>query len=597
MNTSSASPIQNHHSPSLFERLWSDYQWLVLGLLWVVSLVLGTAGFSRYAAAHQISSTFWDHLYLALQLIPMNSGAVESPLPWELEVARFLMPVLTAATAIKALTALFRNQMQLARLWRIHGHVVICGLSKKGIRLVRGFRARNEPVVVIERDEGNDYIEQCRSEGAVVLLGDATDAHLLLKAAVHRARLLISVTELDGVNAEIALNARQIAVRHRKDPLTCVIHIVDPQLCTLLREREISVEQDTPFRLEFFNVFEHAARLLLRQYPPFPATIKENSQPHLVVIGLGKMGESVVIQAARLWRELNENNHNPPLRISIIDLAANQKCESLAVRYPQLNKVCEIIPLQMNIRSAQFEKGDFLFHNDRKNSANAVYITVDDDSLGLHTGLVVNRLLRHKKIPIVVRMVEDTGLATLLHQGPSHNGFENLHEFSILDQTCTPELVLGGSHEVLARALHEEYVRAQRQAGETLDTNPLLVPWKALSPQMKENNYRQADHIGIKLKAVNRGITPLTDWAVKKDEFSSEETEYLARLEHERWCAELRRTGWTYAAGKKDTAARTHPALVTWEELPEADKQKNRVAVIQMPIFLAQAGLQIYHIE
>lgn len=596
MNPSALPQAHRRPPQSFLHRLWNDYQWLALGVLWIGFLGLGTVGFARYAEAHQQNMTIWDHLYRSLQLIPMNSGALDGIIPWELEAARFFIPLLTAATAIKAFTALFRSQVQLARLRRMRGHVVICGLSKKGVRLVRGFRALGEQVVVIERDEGNDYIDQCRSDGAIVLQGDAADPALLVKAAVHRARMLISVTDSDGVNAEVALRARQISIQYRKDPLTCVIHIVDPQLCALLREREINTDQDAPFRLEFFNVFEHAARLVLRQYSPFTEH-SANHPPHLVVVGLGKMGEGLVIQAAREWRELHGQNNAPRLTISVIDVQAQAKCESLNVRYPQLSKVCEIKPLQMNVRSAEFERGAYLLDSEGKCTASAVYINLDDDSLGLHTGLVVNQRLRAKKVPVVIRMVEENGLANLLHQGHSHNGFENLHEFSVLDQTCTPQLILGGTHEILARAFHEEYVRTQLACGQTVQTNPLLVPWDNLPAEVKEANYRQADHIGIKLKFVNRGLAPLTDWAIKEDEFSAEEVEALAQMEHERWCAELRRAGWSYAPGKRDPQARTHPALVAWEELPPAEQEKNRVAVREMPVFLARAGLQIYRID
>jgi len=304
-----------------------------------------------------------------------------------------------------------------------------------------------------------------------------------------------------------------------------------------------------------------------------------------------------VVQAARLWRDREFNNHNARLRFTIIDRGAVDKCESLSIRYPQLVKVCEIIPLQIDVRSAEFERGNYLFDEKKKCSASAVFIALDNDALGLNTGLALNHRLRGAKVPIVIRMVEDSGLATVLQQGSGSNGFENLHEFSILDQTCTPELVLGGTHEILARAFHEEYVRTQKADGETLETNPLLVEWDALSPEVKEANYRQADSIGVKLKAVNRGLAPLTDWSINKNEFSPEEIESLAQMEHERWCAQFRQDGWTYASGKKDPIRRTHPDLVPWAELPEHEKKKNRVAICEMPAFLARAGLQIFKIE
>lgn len=595
--THSDSSLKTTSKSNGLSRLLREYQWLIFGSLWISSLALGTLGFALHAEANQISSTFWDHLYRALQLITMNSGAVEGAVNWQLEVARFFIPILTAATAIQAFASIFRTQIQLIRLSRLSGHIVICGLSKKGIRLVRGYRAQGKAVVAIERDEGNDYIEQCRSEGAIILLGDATDTNLLLKAGVQRASLLISVCDDDGTNAEVALRTRQITAQHRKDPLTCVIHLVDPQLCMLLREREISTEQDVPFRLEFFNVFEHAARLLLAQYSPFSAGIKANRPPHLVIIGLGKMGESLVIHAARQWREQYHSRRQQRLRITVIDLSATAKCESLSVRYPQLVNTCDISPLQINIHSAEFERAAFLYDENRKICADAIYINIDDDSLGLHAGLMINQRMRNSKTPIVIRMAEDNGLASLLHQGASHNGFDNLHEFSVLDQTCTPELVSGGTHEILARALHEEYMRSQHAAGQSIQSNSLLVSWDELNPAIKESNYRQADHIGVKLKAVNRGIAPLTDWSIKKDEFSTEEIERLAQMEHERWCSELRRDGWRFSPGMKDHDNLTHPDLVEWSELPEEEKEKNRVAVVEIPFLLARAGLQVFRLD
>jgi len=35
----------------------------------------------------------------------------------------------------------------------------------------------------------------------------------------------------------------------------------------------------------------------------------------------------------------------------------------------------------------------------------------------------------------------------------------------------------------------------------------------------------------------------------------------------------------------KDLEIRTHPALPPWEDLPEADKESNRIAVGEMPAF------------
>src|SRR5207248_2665129 len=81
-------------------------------------------------------------------------------------------------------------------------------------------------------------------------------------------------------------------------------------------------------------------------------------------------------------------------------------------------------------------------------------------------------------------------------------------------RTCTPELLLGGTNEALARMIHEEYVRQQQKLGQTTETNPSMVPWDELPEGLKESNRRQADDIGRKLREVGYCHTPTLDWGV-----------------------------------------------------------------------------------
>jgi hypothetical protein len=128
-------------------------QWTLLAALAVVLLAMGAAGFTRYAAWYHQTRTLWDNLYLTLQLIPLNSGTLKPPLPVELELARVFIPILTAVATIKAFWELFRQQMRMLRLGRLRGHIVICGLSRKGLLLANQFRRLGDEVVIIERDE------------------------------------------------------------------------------------------------------------------------------------------------------------------------------------------------------------------------------------------------------------------------------------------------------------------------------------------------------------------------------------------------------------------------------------------------------------
>jgi hypothetical protein len=573
-------------------RFWRDYQWPILLGLELILLWCGYQGFRAYSAARGESPTSLDIIYVTLQLIAMESGALTGPLNWRLEVARLLLPAVTAYTAAAAFTVLFREQVQRISLWFIRDHVVICGLGRKGLLLAGRFRDEGARVVCIELDESCDRLPLCRERGALALVGDAADPAVLQRAAVQRARWLIAVCGDDGVNAEIAVAARQLAGRRRRGALTCIIHIVDPQLCVLLREREIAAGAIPRFRLELFNVFDRGARILLREHPPFSRF--PGSPPHLLVIGLGGLGASLVTYAAQSWRDRTQAEATP-LRITVIDREASARIESLTVRYPRLSDVCQLIPLQMDVRSPAFQRAEFLHAAAAGPAVDMVTICLDNDSLALHAALTLLHAMRAPSVPIVVRMSREGGLATLLRPtGDADDIYRHLHPFSLLEEVCTAELVLGGTHEILARATHQEYVRHQEGMGETPETNPLMVPWEALPESVRESNRRQVDHIGKKLEAVGHAISPLTDWDAASYTFSPDQVERMARLEHERWCQELRENGWTFAPGRKNPAKKTHPALLPWEELPEEEREKNRLAARELPAFLARAGLQVY---
>ena len=94
--------------------IWDEHRWTITGILWMIAFGLGDYGFCQYAASQGQPATQLDAIYLTFQLIPMNSGAVPGPIPWQLEVARFTIPALTALTAIQAFLQLFRQQTELA---------------------------------------------------------------------------------------------------------------------------------------------------------------------------------------------------------------------------------------------------------------------------------------------------------------------------------------------------------------------------------------------------------------------------------------------------------------------------------------------------
>lgn len=570
---------------------WLGIRWPLIAVLAATALVLGWFGFGPALGR---DASFWDRAYRSLQLFALEGGAVEPPVPRFLEVARVLAPIVTFYAAVSAILAIFRDQIARARVrWRARGHVIVCGLGRTGHALAHGFHEAGHRVVAIEIAPDAGAIEEFRQAGVPVLAGDATDSTLLAAARVDRARYLFAVCRDDGDNATIAVLARELVDECSGAALGCFVRVLDPDLAELL-EAEMAARTGGGMRVEAFNAAERGAPALLEEYRPFdPGGMTPFGPPHLLVVGMGEMGSRVVLHAVRHW--LSTPDGHTPLRISVADRDADRRVENFLLRYPYLEDACEMIPHVVDVTSPRFERGDLLTDAERgRLPLTSVYVCLGDDALGLGAALRLRRALGERRIPIVVRTKASGGLGALL--GDDGTGYENLHVFGLLDLVCRPDVALTGRTEKLARAIHEEYVRVQREEGHTRVENPSMAPWQELPEHLRESNRRQADGIGAKLRAVGCEIWPLVDREPDSLVFTPRELERLARMEHDRWWRERECDGWTYAP-EKNVQAKKSPYLVPWEELSEEIREYDRVAVRGIPAFLARAGFRAVRIS
>jgi Trk K+ transport system NAD-binding subunit len=84
------------------------------------------------------------------------------------------------------------------------------GSAARGLLLATRFHQQGTQVVVIEQDEDNPWIEVCRKLGMFTLIGDASEPAMLLNAGLRRSRGLFAVCDEDGINADIAMQAKAL---------------------------------------------------------------------------------------------------------------------------------------------------------------------------------------------------------------------------------------------------------------------------------------------------------------------------------------------------------------------------------------------------
>ena len=102
------------------------------------------------------------------------------------------------------------------------------------------------------------------------------------------------------------------------------------------------------------------------------------------------------------------------------------------------------------------------------------------------------------------------------------------------------------------------------------------TPWEALSDDFKESNDSRVDDIPAKLVELGYALAR-GRYGEAVERFTDAEIEMLAKLEHERFEAERRMSGWVL--GPKDKDRRISPYLVPWFQLAETVRDVDRAAV------------------
>ena len=144
----------------------------------------------------------------------------------------------------------------------------------------------------------------------------------------------------------------------------------------------------------------------------------------------------------------------------------------------------------------------------------------------------------------------------------------------------------------MAQKIHADYNAHQRTTG-----GNTLPNWSELDENYKYANIRQAKGAFAKLRLAGYecrdASLPLRSGYKEVVEFPAQMVEPLSILEHEDWVTDRKSQGWTYAA-VRDNEKKHHPLLVPYDDLSEAEKDKDRNAVRNVFPLVHSIGLKVY---
>jgi voltage-gated potassium channel Kch len=493
-------------------------------------LCLGTWGFALYQPAASVV----DDAYRAVQLFFLELGSVSGDLPWQLEVARLAAPALTAVSAVLVLALVSRTEIDRWRARRRRGHVVVCGLGRRGTSAATALRQAGHQVVGIELDPTTSGVRRCRAAGIPVVVGDAREPAVLTDAGVVAAEHLVLLTPALELGGAIALAAIGLVDERRATPLVIHLEVDDPGLAAVLRAMTMTEHRSASWRLEELDLAGVGARAMLDAQPPWPAGAGRASA---LVVGVSALGVAVATQLRRRWTHLG----GPENGLTVIVLDREPTDADLARPEPPVS---------------------------------AAYVCLDDEAAAL--AAAVGILRRLPGTPLLVRLEKATALAAVLRRDAP-----TLHCMSLDQAVLTPEVLLDSTVERIARALHDAYRRTATEG------DPAAVSWDQLPEQLRSSNRAQAADVAEKIRLT--GCTLVPDDGEPPAAFRVDEVEILGRAEHERWMRERLAAGWSL--GPRNTASRVSPYLVPWETLDEDVREVDRRFVRALPDLLGDAGL------
>lgn len=568
-----------------------------------VSFALGYWGLLlRARASADFRTNWWDLVYWDLQLFVLDSAPAMDghDMPIALHIARFTAPAVTVYALVRTAIALFDRRLGNWVAERSKGHVIVCGLEPAAAVLIRELVDAGERVVVVA-DRVVDPTEL--PLGARLVVGDARAEDVLLRAGAGQARDVMAVTSDSSFNAEVGLVVRALAERENRR-LTCHAEIADRQVCAAL-----VAGGDRP-GLHFFSRHDRAASDLVEQSALGSSHPDRTGDASVLVVGSGQLAQAVLLEISRLWALLvpvwrKRGLAVTALPVRVVDPTGDLTAElhrlplpdgalELTIEHADPRRLTTADGLRIPVSTGGAdpggpgEAGEAGEAGERVDPAH-VFVCLDDDLLALRFGIVATDAL--PRAQVLAAVTSGTVFGEVLGRAdgdapvPGTRGRLVLH--NVTRTVYASRSVRRDQIEDMARAAHRVYVAAAMARGETPESNESMVAWEELPEDLRAANRAQAEDVPRKLETIDCEIGPTAEDFT----FTDDEVEILARLEHDRWMAERRSQGWSYAE-QRDNARKLHDKLVPWDELQEADREKDRTAVRTIPGFFS-GGLGI----
>ena len=554
--------------------------WVFLIGLFIISLILGIIGFERYYTYHSLPHNLLKSFYNALQLFVLESGDQTGYLPLELNIARFVAPLVSLIAITLTLLQIFRGQWERFKISMMRDHAVIVGFGTLGKNILNDLVKKRKKILVIDSDLDTNEKVVLQNAKCRLMNGNATEKDVLRKARIEYADIVYLLTDNDTTQIKTCLELYQLvkeSKRKKENPLNCIMHLHKQELMSTLKNHKLVQNIKDAFTLIVFNMHESSARDLFEEFPPDRngISIDSNTVVQILIFGFGPAGEALAIQTALTGHYLNGKSP----KIVIIDSRAEDRISDFLDRYPTFSEYCEIESITIESDNPQI-LNKVLPYTNIHDSLTTFVLCYESKTRNLLLGLQFDNVDFNEHVHIFIRTSDDFTFNTFS---------QKVRPYGLASKVCSHEAICSEFLDKKAIAFHHNYLEKRRKEDD-FGKKDADVPWEELSQEYKDSNRKAADHIGVKMRAIACEIVEADD-PRPEAKLTQEELIMLAKHEHKRWNAERSLAGWTYSKTRNDKARET-PDLTDWEKLSKETQEYDIDAVKSILDVLASVGLK-----
>lgn len=450
-----------------------------------------------------------------------------------------------------------------------------------------------ERVVALDSSPDPEMLDKFKRHGGLCLAYVISPTLDYSIVGIANASTFTAVMPDDALNLASAYAVEEShVIKHDGGKLVIHAHVGNVALRDLLERNSFFVSENEGCAcIKIFNSYANMARLILREFPPEMAGFSDgpvNSQReiHMVLPGSNFEAMALLMQAAKVGHYLGGRK----IHFHIICENAAGVVRAVLSHYPSLEKCCASLSAIEEKEEMSFGRAAGLLVNRHDKACITVVPCFESDPKHLAT---VMRIHEEVKGDMPYRLLLPVGLKDFLDSAVRRNPrlFGCVSWFRDDSECCSRDAVFKEEMDRVARVIHEKWIeetknqiRVAEEAenhvkAKLLRAKPAYKTWHELSEDQKNANRSQADHAAVKIRAVGMdpNRTSGKSWATWCSDHKAE-IEQLARVEHERWAANLWIGGWSYGKHRDDTR-KLHDNLVAYENLDQATKDYDIDAV------------------